>query len=170
MERALPQATLRPLLPADTPMLAANFRASIEELTGEDYSEAQQAAWMAVADDEAAFGRRFGAGLALIAAIEGSPVGFISMKGADHIDMLYVHPAVAHEGIGSQLTDAVEKLAAARGVKRLTVDASDTARPLFEKRGYIAQHRNTISLGDEWLGNTRLEKDLSSPQASEKTA
>ena len=38
---------LRPFLPADTPLLADIFRASIEELTGEDYSHQQQEAWMA---------------------------------------------------------------------------------------------------------------------------
>ena len=42
---------LRPFLPTDTPVLAAIFAASIEGLTGDDYSEAQQEAWMAAADD-----------------------------------------------------------------------------------------------------------------------
>ncbi len=35
---------LRPFLPADTPILAAIFVASVEALTGDDYSEAQQEA------------------------------------------------------------------------------------------------------------------------------
>ena len=54
MGQALPRPALRPFLPADTPMLAAIFVASIEELTGDDYSEAQQEAWAAAADDEEA--------------------------------------------------------------------------------------------------------------------
>jgi len=58
------------------------------------------------------------------------------------------------------LLDAVEKLAASRGTKKLTVDASDTARPLFEKRGYVAQRRNTVIRGEEWLANTTMEKPL----------
>jgi putative acetyltransferase len=165
MARTLLQPALRPYLPADAPLLAAIFRAAIEDLTAEDYSEAQQAAWALLAEDEAAFGQRLAASLTLVATVEGSPVGFISLKGADHIDMLYVHPAVAREGIGSLLCDAIEKLAAARGTKHLTTDASDTARPLFEKRGFTPRHRNTIPLGDEWLGNTRMEKDLSNAQA-----
>ena len=33
-------------------MLAAIFVAAIEELTGDDYSEAQQEAWASAADDE----------------------------------------------------------------------------------------------------------------------
>ena len=58
------------------------------------------------------------------------------------------------------LIDALEKLARARGAKRLTVDASDTARPFFEKRGFQAERRGTLALGGEWLGNTTMEKRL----------
>ena len=52
MAQALPKPALRPFLPADMPVLAAIFAASIEELTGDDYSEAQQEAWAATAEDE----------------------------------------------------------------------------------------------------------------------
>ena len=60
----------------------------------------------------------------------------------------------------NMLLDALEKLAASRGTAKLIVDASDTARALFEKRGYVAQRRNTVIRGDEWLANTTLEKQL----------
>ena len=58
MAQSMPRPGLRPFLPADVPMLAAIFVAAIEELTGDDYSEAQQEAWVAVAEDEAAFGKK----------------------------------------------------------------------------------------------------------------
>jgi putative acetyltransferase len=141
-------------------VLAAIFRESIEDLTREDYSEAQQAAWAAFAEDEAEFRERLAGGLTLVATIAGSPAGFASLQGADHIDMLYVHPAAARHGVATALCDALEKLAAARGAALLSVDASDTARPLFEKRGYEPQRRSTVQRGDEWLGNTRMEKRL----------
>ena len=51
MAQAMPKPALRPFLPADVPVLAAIFVAAIEELTGEDYTEAQQQAWAAAADD-----------------------------------------------------------------------------------------------------------------------
>lgn len=49
-------------------------------------------------------------------------------------------------------------LAHARGATHLTVDASDTAEPFFKKRGFVAQRRQTVPCGDEWLGNTHMEK------------
>ncbi|HEY8382654.1 MAG TPA: GNAT family N-acetyltransferase [Microvirga sp.] len=151
---------LRPFLPADAPALAEIFQASIEELTGDDYSEAQQAAWASRADDEAAFGARLASHLTLVATVEGDPVGFASLKGADHIEMLYVHPAAAGQGVGALLYDALEKLAGARGAKRLTVDASDTAEDFFRRRGFQPQRRNSVPVADEWLANTTMEKPL----------
>lgn len=163
MGQSLPKPGLRPFLPDDVPLLVAIFTASIEELTGDDYSEAQQQAWMEAAEDEE-FGKRLASDLTLIATLEGSPVGFASLRGADHIRMLYVHPAVAGQGIATMLVDALEKLAGSRGATALTVDASDTAQNFFAKRGYTAQQRNSVTINDEWLANTTMKKTLGAGQ------
>ena len=161
MSKSLPKAALRPMLPSDVAFLAAIFRVSINDLTGEDYSESQRAAWTSTAEDSEAFASRLAKQLTLVATINNAPVGFISLKGADHVDMLYVHPGVARQGIATTLYDAIEKLAGARGAKQLSVDASDTALEFFQKRGFEGVQRNTILLGDEWLGNTNMKKLLS---------
>jgi putative acetyltransferase len=160
MAMAHPRLALRPMLPADTPLLREIFRDSIEDLTADDYTPAQQEAWASVADDEKEFGKKLSGQLTLIATMEGSPVGFASLEGPDKIDMLYVHPAATGQGVGAMLIDALEKLAGSRGAAKLAVDASDSARGFFEKRGYVAQQRNSISVGDEWLANTTLHKQL----------
>ena len=156
---SLPKPALRPYLASDTPMLATIFVAAIQELTGDDYSEAQQEAWAAVADDEE-FGRRLAADLTLIATLQDSPVGFASLRGKDHIRMLYVHPSLAGQGVASMLVDALEKLAGSRGAKSLSVDASDTALDFFKKRGYVAKQRNSVTVNGEWLANTTMQKVL----------
>ncbi|RAI43998.1 GNAT family N-acetyltransferase [Rhodoplanes roseus] len=160
MATAHPQFALRPVLPADTPLLADIFRASIGELAAEDYSEAQQEAWMTAVEDGAAFGKRLADALSLVVTLNGTPVGFVALAGGTTIDLLYVHPGVAGLGAGAMLVDAVEKLAGARGAKALVVDASDNARGFFEKRGYVPQRRNTVLRGDEWLATTTMEKAL----------
>jgi putative acetyltransferase len=160
MGQTLPKPALRPFLPADTPVLAAIFAAAIEQLTGDDYGEAQQQAWASVADDEEQFGKRLASELTLIATLQNSPVGFAALKGADHIDMLYVHPGAVGQGVGSVLCEALEKLAGGRGAKSLTVDASDNAAEFFARRGYVAKQRNTVTINGEWLANTTMQKTL----------
>ena len=153
---------LRPFLPADTPVLAAIFTAAVEELTGDDYSSDQQEAWASVADDEVAFGKKLAGELTLIATLRSAPVGFASLKGQEHIDMLYVHPSAAGQGVASALCEALEKLAGGRGAKSLTVDASDNAQEFFRKRGYVAKQRNSVTVNGEWLANTTMTKALES--------
>ena len=153
-----PQFALRPYLPQDAPMLAEIFRASIEELTEDDYNPAQQEAWASAADDMEAFAARLGKHLTLIATVGGNPVGFISLDRPTDIGLFYVHPAVAGQGAGSTLYDAVEKLSAARGTPHLSVEASDNARDFFAHRGFTAEQRNSVSVGNEWLSNTTMKK------------
>ncbi len=167
MGRSLPKPALRPFLPADAPLLAEIFQASVEELTTEDYSEAQAAAWASLADDGEAFLARLQGALTLVATLEGSPVGFASLKGKEEVDLLYVHPAAAGQGAGAMLYDALEKLAGARGAIRLVADVSDTAEEFFRRRGFVAQRRNTVPVGDEWLATTTMEKRLASNDAGD---
>jgi putative acetyltransferase len=151
---------LRPYLPADARRCAEIFRLSIEELAAEDYDADQREAWASRADDEQAFGAKLAGELTLLAMIDGAVAGFASLKGADEIDMLFVDPEFARQGVGRTLVDALTRLAQARGAKRLTTEASDVAKPLFERLGFAAQKRNIVHKGDQWLANTTMAKTL----------
>jgi len=166
MARASLTFALRPFLIEDAPLLAEIFRASIEELGADDYSESQQEAWASAADDGAAFAERLTGELTLIATLNSSPIGFAALKDNTHVDFLYVHPAVVGQGVGSMLLDAVERLAAARGARRLVADASDSAQEFFRKRGFVPTQRNSVPLGGEWLANTTMEKTLGTKERS----
>jgi putative acetyltransferase len=167
MAVAKPKIAMRPFLAADAPLVAEIFRASVDELTADDYSAPQREAWAATVDDEDKFAARLAGQLTLIGTLAGSPVGFASLKGTDHIDKLYVHPAAAGLGVGAMLLDALEKLAAARGAGRLTAEVSDAALDFFTRRGFEAQRRNTIRVGDEWLANTTMQKKLAPKESAQ---
>jgi putative acetyltransferase len=152
--------SLRPYIHADARRCLEIFRSSIEELAGDDYDDEQREAWASSADDEAAFAAALTGALTLIAVIDGAPAGFASLKGGDVIDMLYVDPEFARLGAGRALVDALTKLAAARGAKRVTAEASEVAKPLFERLGFAAEKRNLVRVGDQWLANTTMAKSL----------
>jgi len=160
MARSRPTPSLRPLLPADAPRLAALFRESVETLAEDFYDEGQLAAWAARAEDEAAFAAKLAGAFTIVAFVEQEIAGFASLDKNQTIEMLYVHPEFARQGVGSTLTDALEKLAASRGTTVLEVEASDAAREFFAKRGFTAQSRNTVEINGEWLGRTRMTKAL----------
>ncbi len=151
---------LRPFLPADAMALRDLFAQSIDELTVDDYDEDQRIAWASSAEDADEFRARLAAALTLVVQLDGEYLGFGSLKDNKTIDMLYVHPEYAGEGVGTALADALEKIAGARGAEALTVDASDTAVPFFERRGYIAAQRNSVPRDDQWLSNTTMIKRL----------
>ncbi|MGL4395831.1 MAG: GNAT family N-acetyltransferase [Hyphomicrobium sp.] len=151
---------LRPFLPADTMALRDLFAQSIEELTADDYNEDQRLAWISKAEDAAAFAAHLGAMTTLVVHVEGEHLGFASLKDNTHLDMLYVHPHYAGEGIGTALVTALETIAKARGASALTVEASETAVLFFEARGYAPESRNSVPVGDEWLTNTTMKKTL----------
>ncbi|MFA5958236.1 GNAT family N-acetyltransferase [Hyphomicrobium sp.] len=151
---------LRPFLPADAMALRDLFAQSIDELTVDDYDEDQRIAWASSAEDADEFRARLAAALTLVVQLEGEYLGFGSLKDNKTIDMLYVHPDYAGEGVGTALADALEKIAGARGAEALTVDASDTAVPFFERRGYVAAQRNSVPRDDQWLSNTTMIKRL----------
>jgi putative acetyltransferase len=151
---------LRPFLAPDTMALRELFAQSIEELTADDYDEDQRAAWAAVAADAEAFAQRLSSMVTLVIQVEGEYAGFASLKDNTVFDMLYVHPYFAGQGVGSALADAIEALAKGRGATEITVEASDTAAPFFEDRGYEATQRSMIPRDDLWLPNTTMKKRL----------
>ena len=161
-----PAAGLRPFLASDTPELAAILSTAVFELMEDDYDSDQLEVWAAPADDEDAFAKRLGSALTLVAERDGEPVGFIALTENRVIELLYVRPDVAGEGVGTLLCDAIERLAAARGAKSLTVDASDTSLNFFKNRRYIARRRNTVPHGAVWLGTTTVEKNLAEAAAA----
>lgn len=164
-----PDHPLRPYLPADTAPLRDLVAASIEELTQDDYSEDERAAWAgSLAEDTQAFARRLAAATTLIVEIDGERVGLGSLKDNKVVDLLYVHPFHAGDGIGTTLCDALEKIARARGSKEISVDSSETAVIFFEGRGYVATTRNSVPIDGEWLSTTTMKKQLQ--PADEKAA
>src|SRR5205807_10556111 len=100
---AVPKPSLRPYLASDLPLLSEIRFAAIEQLTIEDYDEAQRRAWASAVDDDEEFAHSLEKGLTLVALIGGGQVAFISLQNGGLIDQLYVHPAVARTGVATAL-------------------------------------------------------------------
>ena len=149
---------LRPYLPADAEILRDLFAASVEELMQDDYDEDQRAAWVSVAEDATEFAERLADQLTLVVEVEGEHMGFASLKDNTVLDMVYVHPHYAGQGIGTALIEALEKIAKSRGAKTISAQSSDTAQMFFEERGYEAAKRTMVTMDDEHISTTTMVK------------
>ncbi len=73
---------------------------------------------------------------------------------------LYVHPDFMRRGIGSQLLNAIEKIAIERKVKVLNVLSSIEAVDFYRKNGYTSQYQTGFSKALVWIPCQRLKKQL----------
>jgi putative acetyltransferase len=124
------------------------------------YSPEQVRAWAPEVPDPHAWHGRM-SGRHTLVAVEGSEVvGFAELEEDGHLDMLYCRPDAVGRGVGSGLYAAVEERARGLGAGRISTEASITARPFFERRGFAVLRRNTVSRGGIGLTNFSMEKAL----------
>ena len=136
------------------------FYETVHSVNRADYSEEQVEAWAPQVPDPEAWHARMFARHTLVAKGGGEVVGFAELEKDGHLDMLYVHKDAVGRGIGSLLYRAVEREARERGLGRIFTEASVTARPFFERRGFRVMRQRTVVQRDVELTNFAMEKPL----------
>lgn len=144
----------------DVAALIELFRTTVRSVNLADYTEEQVRAWAPDTIDEAAWTDRMAANTCYVADIHGTLAGFTEITGTGHVEMLFVAKDLQRRGVATALLAHVENEARAHGLAQLTTDASLTARPVFEKRGYNVVRRQEVSRGGQTLVNFRMEKPL----------
>jgi putative acetyltransferase len=86
--------------------------------------------------------------------------GFIELEPDGHIDCFYVHPDFERRGVATRLLQRVVKIARARAIRRLHVEASALLRPLLESRGFELLGENRIDRRGQVLINYRMALDI----------
>ena len=151
---------IRRYSPSDLAGLVALFRDTVRRINRRDYSDQQVVAWAPDHIDLKQWVRRFENKAVRVADLDGTPVGFMEIARDGQIDMLYVHADHQGQGIASALMRTAEAWAQTRGLQRLFTEATITARPFFERRGFrlIAPQR-VIRRALEFV-NYRMDKQL----------
>jgi len=151
---------IRRYRPGDLAGLIALFRDTVRRVNGRDYSPQQVMAWAPDEIDARQWRHRFDNKVVWVADLEGTPVGFVDVARDGLIDMLYVHADHQGKGIASLLLRTVEASARTRGLLRLFTEASITARPFFEHRGFrVIAPQRVMRWAQEFL-NYRMDKAL----------
>jgi putative acetyltransferase len=142
----------------DLDAVIAIFLRAIREVASKDYDQAQVDAWAQV--DRDAWAKRRLSRPTWVAVLGQASVGFTDLEPNGHLDMMFVHPA--HQGIGvaTLLLETVEAAANLQGIARLFTEASITARPFFEKRGFSILESQRVEKRGQMLTNFRMQKTL----------
>lgn len=146
----------------DAPALAALCRASIRELGPREYSPEQVKAWFDRAptvEIYLAWVKR-GARIFLSEAEPGPIAAYALLEPDGHLDRLFCHPDHAGNGHASALLAHVEETARSLGLARLFSEVSEVARPVFERAGYIVEHRRTFEMSGVPIHNYAMSKNL----------
>ena len=85
-----------------------------------------------------------------------------------YFDLLYVHPEYQRQGVATMIADNIEEHVTSQGARTITTDASITAKPFFEQRGYRVVKMQTAQIRGSSLVNFHMEKELpgSNPRAT----
>ena len=156
-----PTCTLREYRPEDLEAALAVFHDAVHGLGGDAYSPEQLEAWAPAVPDRAHWRRRLDELRVCVAVDEvDSVTGFIAWTVEGNIDLLYVAPRAAGQGLATRLYAEAERTLRADGCSRLRTDASDIARPFFARQGFQAVRENRVERLGVALRNTTMEKRL----------
>ena len=153
---------IRPFQDEDADGLAQIFFASVRTGGRLAYSAEQVAAWAPEAPDPARYKARAADGRILLVAVDddGFPLAYGDLESDGHIDHLYCRPNAIGQGVASALYDRLEAVARERGISRLYVEASELARPLFERKGFSADERRDLEVRGVAIHNYAMSKRL----------
>jgi putative acetyltransferase len=145
----------------DAPALAAVFFDSVRQGARGDYTAEQVEAWLPKPVDPHFFTSRASDGRTLLVATDDRDViAYGDLEPDWHIDHLYCTSRWIGRGVGSRLYAELEADAHTRCLTRLTIEASEPARRLFERRGFHVDRRNDLIRNGVALHNYTMIKDL----------
>lgn len=157
---------LRTATVADLPQICELFRQTVLYVNRKDYTPEQVEAWSAASHDTAAWTSRIQTQhfLLAFAANENDTgdalLGFASMAMGGYFDVLFVHHNWQGRGVAKALATALEQWAKNKGLVLVATDASITAKPFFERRGYLVVAEQQRILRNQAFINYSMKKWL----------
>ena len=139
----------------DAAETAALFYETVHTVNAADYTPEQLDAWAPRDRDLDGWNASLAANYAVVAVRDGAVVGFGDMSEAGYLDRLYVRAGHTGQGIGTAVCACLED--AVRG--DIVTHASVTARPFFEKRGYVAVRDQQVERRGVLLTNFVMKKE-----------
>lgn len=153
---------MREIKAKDLEVIVTLFKETVHHVNAKDYSTEQLLVWaphhIHQGDNR---WKSLLDNIAYLVEIDDVIVGFADITSEGYLDRLFVHKDYQRQGIASQLVKKLESLLLLRRVKKITTEASITAKPFFERMGYlVVKEQNKPRPGGVTLTNFLMEKRL----------
>jgi 2-haloalkanoic acid dehalogenase type II len=156
---------IRSFRDTDVKAIVSLFYNTVYAINAADYSKEQLSAWAPIEDQaekELMWQESLRLNITYVAEMDGEIAGFCDMTATGYLNRLYVHKNYQRRGIASRLVDMIEQQAKSLKLSEITTEASLTARPFFEKRGYTVVHKQSVERKGVSLVNYQMLKKLPS--------
>jgi putative acetyltransferase len=123
----------------DTEEIVSLFYETVHSVNSKDYSQSELDAWAPRDEKESkmkSWEESLGQNITFVAKVNDRVVGFSDLTHNGHLDRLYVHKGYQGQSIASALVDMLESEAKILNLLEIDTEASITAKPFFENRGY----------------------------------
>ncbi|MHC0443835.1 GNAT family N-acetyltransferase [Flavobacterium sp. 3-218] len=134
---------------------------TIQVVCKNDYNEEQRKVWCSGANNTERWLEVIKTQFVLLAIIENQIAGFGTLKDGNYIDFFYIHKDFQRQGIADKILNELELEARKHNSKIITSDISITAKPFFEKKGFVAKAEQKNIRENVELINYKMEKKLS---------
>lgn len=158
--------SIRPFRNGDAEALSELALAAIRKIGALGYAPDQVSAWAQRHGGPQMYRERAAKGHLIFVAVNASdvPVAYALLEPDGHLDRLYNHPDHTGQGLADRLLAKAEERARADGLARLYTEASELARPVFERAGYALTHRRDFEIEYDGkavpIHNYAMEKHL----------
>ena len=136
------------------------FVNSIRETCRNDYSKEQIDKWCLSVENTERWRNYILQQYFLVAIMNDKIVGFASLENSGCLHLLYVHCQFQNKGIAGILLAGIEKEAVKKDFSIICSEVSITARPFFEKKGFIVKKEKIKLIGKVEIMNFIMEKKI----------
>ncbi|YCO04937.1 GNAT family N-acetyltransferase [Vibrio sp. VNB-15] len=152
--------TIRYFREEEAPILWALFYNTIRYVNCRDYTEQQVRAWAPDEFDSEIWLKKMISIQPFVAELDGVIVGYSDLQLSGLVDHFFCHHEYQGQGVGGALMVHVFKQAKAKGLTRLFSEVSITARPFYERLGFIGVKEQQVEVRGATLTNYVMEKRL----------
>lgn len=143
---------------SDAKALAELYFESVRDGTKEHYSREQREAWAPSVPDSDKLRSRLAAMVVLVAVDETGIVGFMTLDETGYIDLVFVRPDRIGSGVASEIYKRIEEASQELRQERLFANASELAKPFFEKHGWVVRRTRQVERNGVTMTSHQMEK------------